>query len=487
MLALGLGIGIPFGASAGGAGSAADPAGANIVLHIPFNDLADAATDAYDWSLKPHSVTDFQGNAQIDTAQFKFGSSSLLLDGTNDYVRTPDHADWILAAGGFSIEAWVRFSDTNDTQEIVNQYTASGDQRSWRFFFSSTTGLGFQLFDDGTSTAKYSINFAWSPDPDTWYHVAVCRDTDGTTRLFIDGSTGGDTSTDNTASFNSTSRLHIGANGAGGNDYAGWIQDVRVVVGEGIYTADFAAPSGALDTTYNAATDSAYPNVVLLMPMNGADTATVFPDYSKFNHPTAQVDGNAQVDTAEKKFGTGSLLLDGTDDVVQITDNVNFDFAAGEDFTIECWVRVAYDTSTKTTQMIAHDDASGNQRSWRFGINGDEKLELYVSPSGGSGSEVFVTSTSAQTWTIGTWYHIAVDRNSADLIRLYKDGVVIGSATDSVASFTTTSELSVGGRLFVNAVFEGFDGHLDGVRVTIGTARYDGAFTPATTRWPTHP
>jgi hypothetical protein len=52
--------------------------------------------------------------------------------------------------------------------------------------------------------------------------------------------------------------------------------------------------------------------------------------------------GHAQVDTAIKKIGTGSLLLDaGGDDRLTTPNNADFAFGAG-DYTIEFWVYRLY-------------------------------------------------------------------------------------------------------------------------------------------------
>jgi hypothetical protein len=48
------------------------------------------------------------GNAQLDTAQFKFGASSLLLDGTGDYVRTTNIVS--LGDGSWEMSVWFRFA-----------------------------------------------------------------------------------------------------------------------------------------------------------------------------------------------------------------------------------------------------------------------------------------------------------------------------------------------------------------------------------------
>ncbi len=49
-------------------------------------DGTDGATSSVDESENTH-VLIFSGDAQLDTAQKKFGTASLLLDGTGDYVR----------------------------------------------------------------------------------------------------------------------------------------------------------------------------------------------------------------------------------------------------------------------------------------------------------------------------------------------------------------------------------------------------------------
>ncbi|TIQ46361.1 MAG: hypothetical protein E5X49_02025 [Mesorhizobium sp.] len=71
---------------------------------------ADGATSAADESPPQHAMT-FIGDAQIDTAQFKFGSSSCLFDGTGDYLSTPNSTDWDLSTANsdqFTIDFQVR-------------------------------------------------------------------------------------------------------------------------------------------------------------------------------------------------------------------------------------------------------------------------------------------------------------------------------------------------------------------------------------------
>ncbi|MBT6515561.1 MAG: hypothetical protein HOK65_12415, partial [Crocinitomicaceae bacterium] len=46
--------------------------------------------------------------------------------------------------------------------------------------------------------------------------------------------------------------------------------------------------------------------------------------------------GTAQIDTAQKKFGTGSILLNGSGNFLSAPDSDDFNFASG-DFTIDFW------------------------------------------------------------------------------------------------------------------------------------------------------
>ena len=62
--------------------------------------------------------------------------------------------------------------------------------------------------------------------------------------------------------------------------------------------------------------ETSFNKVSLLLPFDGSDTATSTSDESDNSH-TITFGGTAQLDTAQKKFGTASLLLDGDSDYVE--------------------------------------------------------------------------------------------------------------------------------------------------------------------------
>lgn len=51
------------------------------------------------------------GNAMITTGQYKLGGASgQFVEATNDWIHTPDHADFYIGTGDYTIEFFVRFS-----------------------------------------------------------------------------------------------------------------------------------------------------------------------------------------------------------------------------------------------------------------------------------------------------------------------------------------------------------------------------------------
>jgi len=108
----------------------------------------------------------------------------------------------------------------------------------------------------------------------------------------------------------------------------------------------------------------------------------------KFSLAPFIASGNAQLSTAEKKFGTASLLLDGTDDFV--TSDENIDLSSG-DFTVDMWIRPT--------------SVTGYKGLWESGTNSILNVYLIgnqVQGVVGGSTTLFLSSTriSANVWTM---------------------------------------------------------------------------------------
>src|SRR3990167_1626483 len=139
-------------------------------------DGADAATAVYDHSIYTQQIT-CNGNAQIDTAQSKFGGASILFDGTGDYLSIPDSDDFHFGTGDFTIEFWIRFASVADLNVLLTQFV-DGDNM-WQFvkFGAPDHGLKIQFFTGAVGKGDYVMSGdTWAtPVVDQWYHIAFCR------------------------------------------------------------------------------------------------------------------------------------------------------------------------------------------------------------------------------------------------------------------------------------------------------------------------
>ena len=200
------------------------------------------------------------GDAQLSTAQKKFGTTSLLLDGTGDYVSLASSNDFGFGPGAFSINFWVRLDAIGGTaQNLLDMRAGSASDTAVRLYTTS----GNLYFDVG-GTAQITANSALSAT--TFHHIVIDRS--GTsTKLFVDGTQVGTYSDSN--NYGNIKPLVIGAAYDGSNATDGHIDDFRVVKGTSVYQSAFSAPSSRHPVTSQT---------VLMARFDGTNGATTFED-----------------------------------------------------------------------------------------------------------------------------------------------------------------------------------------------------------------
>lgn len=215
---------------------------------------------------------------------------------------------------------------------------------------------------------------------------------------------------------------------------------------------------GAAGKGPSGATDPDFASVVLLMHFDGADGSTTFTDNSS-SAKTLTAVGNAQLDTAQQRFGTASGLLDGSGDYVSAAASTDFEFGSGN-VTIEGWLRLSDVANfsvfyTEDGNTSLHVDA--DRWVWRA-----------------NNTNVFVT---ADTIPANTWFHFAFVRNGSTS-RVYRDAVMVATGT-SVDCANSNSAIRIG------TGYLSLTGHIDELRITKGVARYTAAgFTVPTAAFP---
>lgn len=214
-----------------------------LLLHLDGSDGAQTLTAA------TGQVVTFVGTAQLDTAQQKFGTASLLLDGDSDYVTIPDSANWHFGTGDFTIDLWVRFNDLTNGQVMCGQYKDATHYWSLKKDTAvQSNKLIMNFYDGGAFKGYYEMTGAWAGcAADTWYHLAFVRNgTDGL--IFINGVSQTLTDYDRTFSTNDTGDyaavLEVGVQNTTAYDFNGWIDEFRISKGTARWTDDFTVPAG---------------------------------------------------------------------------------------------------------------------------------------------------------------------------------------------------------------------------------------------------
>jgi hypothetical protein len=209
--------------------TAVDQFGIQSVSLLLHGNGANGSTTIVDSSPSPKTVTAF-GNAQISTAQSKFGGASIAFDGSGDYLEST--ALSIGTDESYTIEAWVRFNSSQGTFgpicSIGDWNTANGFALvSYAGNWALSVGTSFNL-----GITAYSAN--------AWNHVAVTRANQTSNDFWLNGTK--IATLNNGTLFSGT----IGVGKATGPFTAmldGYIDDFRITKGVARYTANFTPPT----------------------------------------------------------------------------------------------------------------------------------------------------------------------------------------------------------------------------------------------------
>jgi hypothetical protein len=257
------------------------------------------------------------------------------------------------------------------------------------------------------------------------------------------------------------------------------------VTGATLTTVDNVAASVNASATVTNATlnvvqvDPNFANVSLLLHGNGTDGSTTFTDNSP-NVLTVTGFGNAQIDTAIKQFGTGSLQFDGNGDYLRVNGGSLFDFGTGS-FTMEFFVYLP----TGVTQGYIMGTRTGD-------TNATIRWNIYISTNlivfnAYNTSNVLIGTVVHQTTLINNVFnHIAVVRNVNEFA-IYLNGV---KSTTNVTNSTALANSNL--TIDIGQATGGFggsglplNGYIDDLRITKGIARYTGAtITVPTSQFP---
>jgi hypothetical protein len=382
---------------------------------------------------------------------------SAYFDGSGDYLTVARNNAFLPGANtNFTFEAWIYKTTNSGADAVIVGFGEYGLDADWNMSLNTSNQLYLYIQSTGTVCANTSV----SVQLNTWTHVAVSRSGTGSNNLkvFVNGV--GQSFTSNATLVGIGGRqLAIGADQNGDEAVlTGYIADLRLINGSGIYTANFTPPTAPLTPVTNTQ---------LLLSMTNA---AIFDNSGMNNLETV---GNAQIDTSVVKYGTSSMYFDGSGDYA-ISYNPNlYTFGTG-DFTVEAWV---YPTSFPAEAAIITTATSTDYQGFTVNVGTSGNIIIAL----GAGGSWTVVTTSGGTLTANTWQHIALTR-SGNVFRMFVSGTQSYTTTNSVSLTNTNNAISVGGRTAGGGQY--FNGYIDDLRVTKGVARYVTNFTPPVARMP---
>ena len=213
--------------------------------NFAFNSLllhgngTNGSTTITDSSPTPKTVTAV-GNAQISTAQSKFGGASIAFDGSGDWLTVPDGNEFTFGSENFTIEAWIYNNTTGQFKHIVGQGSSNATAASFYFFKTSANKLAGLVQSGSTS---YTATSSSDLPLNLWTHVAFVRN-GGTTTVYINGVAEGTANVTGITVNDLSNQVRVGAAGEFTSDtWNGYIDDLRITKGVARYTANFTPPT----------------------------------------------------------------------------------------------------------------------------------------------------------------------------------------------------------------------------------------------------
>ena len=378
------------------------------------------------------------------------GAWSNYFNGTTDSLQITNTTAMNYGTGSFTLEFWTYLNSTSVATFVHGSTTTSGNlgvQLQSGTFYLYAVGGGY-------------VSYSFTPTANTWYHLAFVRNGSSSTTFYVNGvAVSTQAFTQNITGVTGSTVIGVASNSPAGY-VNGYISNLRAT-NTAVYTTNFTPPTTSLTsvsgTTYllcqsNYFVDNSGNNFTVTAA--GTPSAQPFSPFA----PTAAYSTGAN---------GGSMYFDGTGDYLNLATNTAYNFGTG-DFTIEAWI---YCSSTGT-QAILDTRTTDALQAYIF-YTGSQKIAFIYSAS---------SVTSASTYSLNTWNHVAVTRASGT-IRLFINGVLDANTATYSSAIDASAFPSIGGGRSTGAsIVNGYyyNGYISNLRVVKGTAVYTATFTPPT-------
>lgn len=383
--------------------------------------------------------------------------SGIILDNNNISVYSSSYtgsmallnsnaSDAFSLASNFTIEAWVYISNPavqNQTIIGLGNQTNNG-----RIYYNYNGNMTFSFICETNTIATNVINSNQTVYPYSWTHVAVTRNS-STITIYVDGIGTSLTNSNYAANFTQTGISFGRINPYQDSDFFyGLLSRVNMSTSV-LYSSNFIPPTTLLTSNGN-------------MIWNFVNTANglknITPIVMNFNNSVGIV--NRGPSTISKMRFNGSNFLSYVN-----TQQILLGSGA---YTIECFFRLnGSNLSTSNNPLVLLS----------VGQNPNYRMEISPSLSLNVKSSNIKYSLSNRFPGNNNWHHCAITRNSSGLVRIWLDGSLGYTTTESpLLNMTTNSNILIGRNTDTNQFLPN-NSEITKIRIS-GTERYNTNFTP---------
>lgn len=433
----------------------ADPYFPYVSLLLSSTSLSNANNNLFvDSSGAFNPVSRFGNTTQGSFSPYSTNWSNYF-DNTGDYLSVPANAAMSFGTGNFTIEAWVYATTAFATDPICESRSSGGSAGGYAFLVNSSGYLN--VYQAGSFLGNSTIALTTG----TWNHVALVRNGTGTnqTSYYVNGFAAGTITLSAGLTDGASNETKIGGSTTAGENWGGYISNLRVVKGTAVYTANFTPPTAPLTaisgtsllTCQSNRFRDASSNNFTITP-NGDTRVTDFGPFSPA-YPGLTTYNQSDITNWSGYFdGSGDYLSTPTLATI-----------GSGSFSQEAWV---FASSTSGTPLI-----------WDAGVGAGTFLLINGTTSILGGINGTTALTATYTLPTNQWTHLVYCRSGTTL-SIYANGTRI--ATGTVSTSAASGSYNIGAAKDATRFFTGY---ISNLRFVTGSSAYDA--TQATITVPT--
>jgi hypothetical protein len=405
-------------------------------------------------------IVDYTSKASVETVgnvklksfgpYFQNKNYSHQFNGVDQYNYITGNSVFALDANDFTIEAWI-YPLASGAKGIVNTWQIGG---AWILNITSSNLLNFTYTNAPSGLATQTFTGSTTINPNMWTHVAIVRK-GSTLYLFVNGKLDSSTAFIGSQIYyynGGVKDLRFGIDADLTSPFRGWIYNLRIVNGTGLYTSPFIPSTQPL---------TAVPGTLLLTAQSNS-----FVDQSTNNY-TINTSGGPTISQfypivpyINSKFDNGKSLYfsSATGDFIRLpAGSDTFNFGTG-DFTVEFSMYPTFATAneyeiveaTTTNAFVIYKRAASAGLSFRGYANTDTLIL----------ADANIVSN--------VWTHITVSRSNS-YTTAWVNGLKVANTFDLTNYIVPTTPITIGARFNGDNMFNGY---IRDLKVTKGVGKY---------------